>query len=618
MPHKFFPRKGLNRKDEPEAEEQTSESPPPEQAPAPEQAEDAPSAPPTKDSKESILSKSKGRSTKDSILKRLPGRKPAPAEEPPSEAAEAADDDDAPSPPPAKQPRESILKGRGSAKGSAKESLLKKLPARAGQPRSRPRFESTKKKREGPARLPSQGGVPKGVLLLACLGAFLLVGGGVAIFVLNQVPGYRSSVMVSEPSRLDWPFVADKRSTIEPPADITLYDSKKQRYELYVPPDLDPDKPAPLILFISPEARPVGWSPWQKVCVDNKAIFVGPHGTGDDRPLKDRAHMVLDAFDDVRRNYKTDPDRTYIVGFAGGAAAASRIAFSLPELFGGVVCLSGGDLVRDEPWLRQRVADRLSVAWVYGDATGPSGDPTKPQVERLYKPFFEKLKIRSNAWPMEGQGKGMPSSTIAPDIFSWLEEGLAKRQEVAKSYPASRMPGDAAWTREEWAKKVYEEASARVKEPRDTDTFFTGAAQLHGCNQRWQDLPPPEQPSLTKAGDWARKADKLYIELYQQDKEKPWLKEDALRRRALDLALARALSDYLLETEALDTTHPGGFQQYQDQIEKALSLWQVLINQGGDEKEQAEARKKKAALEDAKFGRFVPATDKDKDKKTAE
>jgi pimeloyl-ACP methyl ester carboxylesterase len=615
MPHKFVPRKGLNRKAEPEAEEPTSESPPPEQATAPEQgAEDAPSAPPTKDSKESILSK--GRSTKESILKRLPGRKAAaPPEEP---AAEPADDDDAPSPPPAKEPRESILKGRGSAKGSAKDSLLKKLPKGGGPPRSRPRFEPTKRQREGPARLPSHGGVPKGILLLACLGAFLLVGGGVALFVLNQVPGYRSSVTVAEPSRLDWPFIAEKRSTIEPPADPLIYDSKKQRYELYVPPDLDPEKPAPVILFISPEARPGGWSTWQKVCVDNKAIFIGPHGAGDDRPLKDRAHVIFDVFDDVRRTYKTDPDRTYIVGFAGGAAAASRIAFSMPELFGGVVCLSGGDLVRDEPWLRQRVADRLSVAWVYGDATGPGGDPAKPHVERLFKPFFDKLTVRDKAWPIEGQGKGMPSSTVAEEVFGWLEEGLAKRQQFAKDYPASRMPGEAAWTREEWAKRVYEEANERVKEPGNTDSFFTGAAELHGCNQRWQDLPPPEQPSLTKAGDWARRADKRYIELYQQDKERPWLKEDALRRRALDLALARALTDYLLETppESLDTVTPAGWQHFQDQVDKAVSLWQVIINQGGDEKEQAEAKKKQAELEDARFGKVT--TPLGKDKKTAE
>ena len=148
MPHKFVPRKGLNRKAEPEAEEPTSESPPPPPpAPAPDEAaaEDAPSAPPTKDSKESILSK--GRSTKESILKRLTGRKPAPAEEPDEAEPEV---EDAPSAPPAKQPKESILKGRSGK--SAKDSLLKKLPTRGGPPRSRPRFEPTKRAAIPPRR----------------------------------------------------------------------------------------------------------------------------------------------------------------------------------------------------------------------------------------------------------------------------------------------------------------------------------------------------------------------------------------------------------------------------------------------------------------------------------
>src|SRR5262249_22922688 len=160
----------------------------------------------------------------------------------------------------------------------------------------------------------------------ACLGAFLLVGGGVAFLVMNQVPGYRSGVPVTAATRLDWTFVGGKKSLPEAPMEMSLYEWKNQRFDLYVPPEVDPAG-GPGVLFISPEARPSGWGAWQKVCVEQKVIFAAPHGTNDERPFAERVRIALDVLDEVRRTNKTDPDRTYIVGFAGGGRVACRIAF---------------------------------------------------------------------------------------------------------------------------------------------------------------------------------------------------------------------------------------------------------------------------------------------------
>lgn len=589
MPHKFVPRKGLNRKTEPEAEQS-----PPEPAPLEDSGEEAPAPPP----RESIL---KGRLSKDSILKKLPGRKSGPLEVDPP-APEGSPEE---SPPPAK---ESILsKGR-----SAKDSILKKLPSRGG-PRSRPRFDPNKREPAARSRPAAQGGLPKGVLFVACLGAFLLVGGSVAFFVMNQVPGYRSGLAVTAATRLDWTVVDGKKSLTETPTLMAMYESKNQRYDLYVPADLDPAVPAPVVLFISHEARPAGWGAWQNVCVKEKAIFAAPHGAGDERSFPERVRIALDVLDEVRRSQKTDPDRTYIVGFASGGRVASRIAFALPELFGGVVGFSGADLLRDEPWLRQRVSDRLSVAWTYGQATDPTRlDPAKPEVERLFKPFFDKLKVRCNASPQENQGKSMPAEDVVEAIFKWLDEPAARehRGEFAKKYPASRMPGDVAWTRAEAAKALFDEAKDRVAPANwGTDTFFTGAAELKGVDQRWEDLPV------------AKMAERQYQELYQQDSSKPWLMEDFRRRRTQDLALARALTDFLMKTpeEALDLSRSAAnWERHQGQFDKAIALWQLIINQGGDPEEQAEAKKNKAELQRKKVESATGSTGKDKDKKAAE
>ena len=54
------------------------------------------------------------------------------------------------------------------------------------------------------------------------------------------------------------------------------YDSTKQRYQLFVPKQLDKSKAAPLVLFISSGDQPSGWAVWQKVCAENGVLFASP------------------------------------------------------------------------------------------------------------------------------------------------------------------------------------------------------------------------------------------------------------------------------------------------------------------------------------------------------
>src|SRR4051794_22436510 len=156
--------------------------------------------------------------------------------------------------------------------------------------------------------------------------------------------GYQPKVTVSAPTRLDWTFAVATQSLADPPADwLKDYDSAKQQYELYVPPKRDPKTPLPVIIFVSPGNEPMGWKAFEPVCKDLGFVFAGPRDAGNDCPTKRRVRIVLDVLDDVRRNYPTDPDRTYVAGFSGGGRIACALAFALPEYFGGAlpICASG-------------------------------------------------------------------------------------------------------------------------------------------------------------------------------------------------------------------------------------------------------------------------------------
>jgi hypothetical protein len=406
-------------------------------------------------------------------------------------------------------------------------------------------------------------------LALLCLGLWPATDG-----VRGAEPrtGYQKRVTVGAPTRLDWTFVLSNRSLAEPPADwLGDYDSKKQQYDLFVPPGYTPKKSYPVILFITAAREAGGWDRFEQICKQQGIIFAAPHDAGNDVPPKKRTRIVLDVLDDVRRTYNTDPDRTYLAGISGGARMANAIAFALPEYFGGVLSLVAGGELRDEPWLRQRVIDRLSAALVTGE-----NDFNRAEVERLRGPYLKEVGVRTRVWMVPKMGHEMPRTALLAEALQWLEDGLKQRQGLAKRYPASRIAGNAAPSRAEWAKLLLAEGTGRLEAK---ETLYTGLMQLKGCLERWNGLP---------AADEARK---ILLE-YEERKERPWEAEDVAEQRRFLLAQAHALDAYA--TGPLPKEY---VKMRTDMLKQARGLWELLYKDGPETEIGKEAKERIAALE---------------------
>lgn len=336
--------------------------------------------------------------------------------------------------------------------------------------------------------------------------------------------GYHAQVKVAEPTRLDWVFAVANQSPAEPPAEwLAGYDSTAQKYELYVPENLDKRKPAPVVIFISAGDSPAGWSQWQTVCKKAGVIFASPFGAGNNTPAPRRAHIVLDVLDDIARRHKIDPDRTYLGGFSGGSRIACGIVFALPEYFGGVVPVCGAEKLRDDSWLRQRVTDRISVALVTGET-----DFNRAEVENLRETMLTTVGVRTKRWTVPGMGHGVPDANTLGPAFAWLEEGAVDRKRKATLYPAMRIGGDTVLSREQWADTLLKEAKLRLQKPATT---YSGLMQLSGIATRWNDLPA------------AAAATKILTEYDARD-ARPWEEDDLKEQRLYLVASARGLDAY--------------------------------------------------------------------------
>jgi hypothetical protein len=314
----------------------------------------------------------------------------------------------------------------------------------------------------------------RGMLLFGCLLATPAALGAQTI----------KDMRVSEPTRLDWQFAAFGFKASKLPAD---YDSAKQRYQVHVPAGYKANRTWPMVVFISAGDGPAGWNEWKKICAKHRVFFCSPYQAGNSCPAAQRARIILDMLDDVRRRYRIDPDQTYLSGISGGGRMACTIGFNLPEWFGGVAPVCGTNPIPKPAYLRHRAEERLAVAFITG-----ADDFNRKENEVYMYPWFQELGIHSRLWVVPKMGHTMAPSSVLDESYLWMAKDLPRRREDAKKRPGLAMSADKTPTAIEQADSYLEAAEAALKR---TDRIWRGVTLLQGVTIRW---------SKTEAGQKAR------------------------------------------------------------------------------------------------------------------
>jgi len=349
---------------------------------------------------------------------------------------------------------------------------------------------------------------------------------------------------VSQPTRLDWEFAAQGFGR-DPAGDLPAdYDSKRQKYQLYVPFTYTTTQNWPLIAFISPEPRPVGWASFEQICVNEGIFFCCPYNAHNKTPAGQRIRIVLDMVDDVRRKYRIDPNQTYIGGFSGGGRIACSVGFSLPEVFAGVLPVCGTNPLKSLPYLRHRIVDRVSVAFVTG-----AGDFNRKENEEWMAPYLKELGIRTNLWVVPGMGHNIPHAGVMGEVVNWLAADLKRRQEDARSQPQLNLKFDEGLRGDAQADRLL--AAAR-RDVEDKERVWKGVALLQAITKRW-----PDSQAAGSAGELMQK-----------------IKSDEQLVKALD-DLRLADDSEAFSAQARELERAGN-------IPKAIEVWDVLAHNHRD------------------------------------
>lgn len=112
-------------------------------------------------------------------------------------------------------------------------------------------------------------------------------------------------------------------------------------WKMYVPETYDSDKPAGLMVYISPS--PKGWMPrkWQAVIDEENLIWISANESGNDTHTAKRILYAVLGPQIAEKNYRIDADRVYLSGFSGGGKVASMVSIDFANLFRGAIYICG-------------------------------------------------------------------------------------------------------------------------------------------------------------------------------------------------------------------------------------------------------------------------------------
>lgn len=125
------------------------------------------------------------------------------------------------------------------------------------------------------------------------------------------------------------------------------YRIEDRTFKVYVPPTLEPGKPAGLLVWISPGETGLIPQDWPPALDAARMIVVGADGAGNEIDVWYRVGLALDAATNARKRFDVDPRRVYVGGFSGGGRTATRVAMHYPEVFRGGLYMGGCSYYRD-------------------------------------------------------------------------------------------------------------------------------------------------------------------------------------------------------------------------------------------------------------------------------
>jgi predicted esterase len=245
-----------------------------------------------------------------------------------------------------------------------------------------------------------------------------------ALVVLGALP--------YSPAPVAWMLYSVQKLLLRQPdvfqVDLPWNYRKGSSYHVWLPPEYHHGRQYPVLITLYDVGEKPDWmiQRWSTLSDQNGYILVVPHwdkGTRRQYTYSADEHAtVVDALRDVRRRFSIDPDRVFLAGFGEGANMAFDVGLAHPDLFAGVLPMSGQPQYFAKKYWPNAFA--LPFYVVAGDLDGDAAKASRQQFESWVPKGYPGLYIE-----YKGRGRDWFAEEL-PYMFDWMN-----RKHRASGYP---------------------------------------------------------------------------------------------------------------------------------------------------------------------------------------
>lgn len=163
-------------------------------------------------------------------------------------------------------------------------------------------------------------------------------------------------------------------------------------WDIYVPENYQVEKPAGLMVYISPTSSGALPRGWKSVMDERNMIWIAAKDSGNRALVSRRAVFAIVAPTLAGRHYTIDRERIYLSGLSGGGKMASMVATDFAQLFKGAIYNCGVDFWDEHPPGRFELIKQNHYVFVTG-TLDQAREPTKKVYRQYRKAGVENSKL---------------------------------------------------------------------------------------------------------------------------------------------------------------------------------------------------------------------------------
>lgn len=193
-------------------------------------------------------------------------------------------------------------------------------------------------------------------------------------------------------------------------------------WEIYVPDSYRPEKPAGLMVFISPSTSGKIPRRWKSVLDKHNIIWIAANRSGNRVTVLRRAVFALVAPTLAGKHYRIDRERTYLSGFSGGGKVAGMVAADYPHLFKGAIYNCGIDSLDKHPPKQFDLFKHNHYVFVTG-----TKDHALEQTKNVYGQYVKSGVVNSELMVIGNMTHRIPDGSDFDKAIQYLDSRINSR-----------------------------------------------------------------------------------------------------------------------------------------------------------------------------------------------